>query len=112
MSSKEDRDIAIGHGMPALPEITPTSGTDDRYRAAVHGMQTAVQMMILRGVSDEAKPARLRGDVNIAAINHSALARLLIAKGIIEEPEYLEARAAGMEAEVTTYENQLGVSFT
>ena len=112
MSSKEDRDLAAGHGMPALPEITPTSSADDRYRAAVQGMQTAVQMMIVRGVSDEARPARLRGDVNIAAINHSALVRLLIAKGIIEEPEYLEALAGGMEAEVSTYENQLGVSLT
>jgi hypothetical protein len=110
MSSKEDRDLVAGHGMPAMPEITPTSSAEDRYRAAVHGMQTAVQMTVLRGVSDEAKPARLRGDLNIAAIDHSALARLLIAKGIIGEPEYLEALAAGMEAEVTTYENQLGVS--
>lgn len=110
MSSKEDCDIATGHGMPALPEITPTSSADDRYRAAVHGMQAAVQMMIVRGVSDEAKPMRLRGDLNITGINHSSLARLLIAKGIITESEYLEALAAGMEAEVTKYENELGVS--
>jgi hypothetical protein len=88
---------------------TPEQATA-RYRAAAHAMQSGVAMKMnhdggpQRG---ETSPKHLRVGVNSAMVEHSALVRLLMAKGVITEDEYLTALADAMEAEKRLYETEL-----
>lgn len=79
---------------------------DRRYQAAIHAMQTGVAAKMAIDPS-ETTPKHLRVGVNSAMVEHSALAGLLIAKGVITEAEYLEALALGMEREQALYEKWL-----
>jgi hypothetical protein len=73
-----------------------------RYRAAVHAMQSGVATKMNYDPS-ETTPKHLRVGVNSAMVEHSALAHLLIDKGVITEQEYLSAIADGMERERDMY---------
>jgi hypothetical protein len=79
----------------------PTS----RYHEAAHAMQTGVAFEIetLGANGAGADPKHLRVGVNTAHADLGSLARLLIAKGVITEAEYLEATADGMEQEREAY---------
>lgn len=82
----------------------------DRYRAAAHAMQSGVAMeMNLNPAPTE--PKHLRVGVNTAHADIGSLARLLIAKGVIGEDEYLSAIADGMELEKEAYERLLSEHF-
>lgn len=83
-----------------------TETAASRYRAAVHAMQSGVAMEMQAGRADT-EPKHLRVGINSALVDSSALAELLIAKGVITEGEYLEAIAAGMEREVRAHESWL-----
>ena len=75
----------------------------ERYAAAAHAMQSGVAMeMDYRSQPTELK--HLRVGVNAAMVDHCGLVKLLIAKGVITEAEYLEAIADAMEAEKARYE--------
>lgn len=56
---------------------------------------------------NESTPKHLRVGINSAMVEHSALARLLIAKGVIAADEYADALIAGMREEVRLYEKEL-----
>lgn len=73
---------------------------------ASHAIQSGVawRMGIDRAETDG---KHLRVGVNVAMVEHGALALLLIRKGIITELEYLEAVAEGLEAEKARYEAYL-----
>lgn len=77
------------------------------YQEACSAMQAGVGLKENLGLSNETTPKHLRVGVNSAMVEHSALARLLIAKGIIGEADYLEAMADGMRDEVALYEREL-----
>jgi hypothetical protein len=78
----------------------------ERYQRAAHAMQSGVAMeMNYRPQPTE--PKHLRVGVNAAMVDHGALAKLLIDKGIITQAEYLDALAAGMETEAKRYEDHL-----
>jgi hypothetical protein len=77
-----------------------------RYVDAAHAMQSGVAAKMAFDPS-ETTPKHLRVGVNSAMSEHSALAQLLIGKGVITEAEYLEAVAAGMEREASLYEDEL-----
>ncbi len=78
----------------------------DRYERALHAMQTGVATWM--GVDkNETTAKHLRVGVNSALCDTAALAKLLIAKGLITEEEYLKAIADTMEAEVKRYEERL-----
>jgi hypothetical protein len=77
------------------------------YEEACYAMQAGVGLREKLGRSNETTPKHLRVGVNSAMVEHSALARLLVAKGIITEPEYREALAEGMRDEVALYEQGL-----
>ncbi|HEV2375172.1 MAG TPA: hypothetical protein VGS19_23810 [Streptosporangiaceae bacterium] len=87
--------------------------TDDakrRYFSAAHAMQSGVAAEM--GYDPKSiEPKSLRVGVNSAMVDSSALAELLMAKGVITEDEYLEAIAAGMEREAATYEARLSEHF-
>jgi SOS response regulatory protein OraA/RecX len=57
------------------------------------------------------EPKHLRTGLNMAMVEHAALARLLIAKGVITEEEYMQALAEGAEAEKQQYEDRLRARF-
>lgn len=65
-----------------------------RYRAALHAMQTGVAAMI--GCDNSTTPKHLRVGVNSALCDNSALTMLLIKKGIITEDECDKALAEEM----------------
>jgi hypothetical protein len=80
----------------------------ERYQNALHAMQTGVQLAITRG-HQEANPKHLRVGVNSAMVGHSALARILINKGIITAAEYYKMLADVTEEEVATYRRMLNL---
>ena len=81
-----------------------------RYDAAAHGMQTGVAFDQANG-SKDGEPKHLRVGVNSAMVETAALARLLIAKGVIAEHDYCEAVVSGMEAERGHYEARLRAKY-
>lgn len=85
-----------------------------RQSDAMHAIQSGVKGEIayenLKNVPHDLRssgPKHLRTGVNMAMCNVAAVARVLIAKGIITEVEYHEALADLLEAEKATYETKL-----
>jgi hypothetical protein len=86
----------------------------ERYRVACHAIQTGVKLIMeveaetKRGSSEPAhSPKHLRTGINSALVDSSAIASLLIFKGVITEFEYCTAIAEAMEEEVERYEKEL-----
>lgn len=83
------------------------------YRRMTHAMQSGVAMeqeLDKNGPgaqSDERTTKFLRVGINTAMCDHAALVKLLISKGIITDPEYLDAIATEMTEEVKRYERRL-----
>ncbi len=95
----------------------------DRYLKAAHAMQTGVKLRLTRQApqvehgaqvpdGQECSPKHLRVGVNSALVNSSALAQLLIDKGVITKDEFGAALAHFMERDVASYQDDLpeGVS--
>ncbi len=79
------------------------------YLEAAHGIQTAVKFTVakdphLRSEGASHSPGHLRAGVNMAMVEHSALAGLLLDKGMITEDEYAEALRLSANEEVAKYE--------
>jgi hypothetical protein len=72
------------------------------YRDLAHAMQSGVAAKMALDPS-ETTPKSLRVGVNSAMCDSSALARLLIAKGVITEGEYVGAITDEMAREVERY---------
>lgn len=77
-----------------------------RYHAAAHAVQSGVAME-LHDDPASGSPKHLRTGLNMAMVEHGALARLLIAKGIITNEEYMAELVAGVEDEQRQYEERL-----
>lgn len=80
-----------------------------RYQAALHAMQSGVALKLEKGGPEH--PKHYRVGINAAMVDASAMAKLLIRKGIITQTEYLEAVAVEMEAEKARYEAELSKRF-
>lgn len=78
----------------------------ERYLAASHGVQTTVKFNIDRGTSSH-EPKHLRTGLDMRAADAAGLARLLIAKGVFTEVEYMEAMADAAEEELRRYTKDL-----
>jgi hypothetical protein len=84
----------------------------DRHRVAAHAMQSGVAAeMQIEDRQTSTEPKHLRVGINAAMSDHAGLVRLLIAKGVITEGEYLKAIADEMESEKARYENSLSQHF-
>jgi hypothetical protein len=81
------------------------------YMEAGAAMQAGVGLEISLNLNNAHTPKHLRVGLNSAFSEHSALAKLLIAKGLITEDEYIEAVAEGMRREVARYEEVLSKHF-
>lgn len=77
-----------------------------RYEAAAHAMQSGVAMEMNHKLQPT-EPKHLRVGINAAMADHCGLVKLLIAKGVITDAEYLDAIAESMEAEKARYEKHL-----
>lgn len=82
----------------------------EQYKAAAHGMQTGVMYELEKDPSC-GTPKHLRTGLNSAMVETSALADLLMSKGIFTKEEYLASLASGMEYERKRYENMLSVQY-
>lgn len=80
-----------------------------RYLEALHAMQSGVKFDIetdpLKDHSQTEK--HLRVGINSNMVEHGALVRVLIAKGVFTLAEYEAELAKGMEAEAARYEKLL-----
>src|SRR5690348_17509394 len=74
----------------------------DRYMKAAHAMQSGVAAKMRMDPKDT-EPKHLRVGVNAAMVEHSALAQLLLKKGIITREEYTAELADVMEEEARKY---------
>jgi hypothetical protein len=79
-----------------------------RYQDAQHQMQSGVAMDL--GDRPE-HPKHVRVGINTALCDHCALTRLLIAKGVFTEEEYIRGIREQMEAEVDRYKKILRDKF-
>lgn len=76
------------------------------YTEACHAMQSGVAMEMNLS-SKDTEPKHLRTGINSVLCDQAALAKLLVAKGIITMEEYEAAITAEMNAEVERYEARL-----
>lgn len=76
------------------------------YCKVTHAMQTGVSYSMHLNPK-ETQPKSLRVAVNSAHSDHTALAKLLLSKGVITEEEYLQAIVDSMKNEVKMYEDEL-----
>lgn len=77
-----------------------------RYTMALHAMQSGVATY-MQIAPDETTPKHLRVGTNAAHIGYSAIARLLIDKGVITEQEYFTTLADVAVEEQRNYEKRL-----
>lgn len=75
-----------------------------RYEHHMRRMQTGVAMLMNDPTDKGTQPKHLRVGVNACLVDSSALALLLVKKGLISDEEYFTARADGAEAEADRYE--------
>lgn len=81
----------------------------EEYVQLAHAMQSGVGFDLGRGIDVAgANPKHLRVGINSAMVQNSALANLLINKGVITHVEYFTALRDGMKQEVEKYQNLLG----
>ena len=82
-----------------------------RYEIAAHAVQAGVAMELHDAPphisQSAASPKMLRTGVNLAMVEHGALVRVLIAKGVFTEEEYFEELVKGVEQEQRLYEERL-----
>lgn len=77
------------------------------YEGALHAMQSGVAMEIELGLSKATTPKQLRVGVNSAMVEHAALVKLLLAKGVITQAEFEQGLTEAMNAEADSYEKRL-----
>jgi len=82
-----------------------------RYMTAAHAMQSGVAV-VMSFEESETQPKHLRVGVNSAMVEHAALVRLLISKGILTESEYAKEIADEMEREAARYEDRIRDHFS
>lgn len=83
---------------------------DMTYEQASHAMQSGVAYEQAHG-SRDGEPKFLRVGINAAMTDQSGLVRLLIAKGVFTDVEYLESIRQSMIREVERYEKHLSEKY-
>jgi hypothetical protein len=86
-----------------------------RYANALHavqsGVKTEMEIPPASGGEPGHSPKHLRVGVNSAKVEHGALVKLLVDRGLFTELEHMEAMATAMEEEKERYEKRLSEYF-
>jgi hypothetical protein len=96
---------------PPEPTNTPdpvhmTPDQQQRYMHHLHRMQAGVALQ--QGIDPtDGAPKHLRVGINSAHISHAALVRVLVARGLISNDEYVEALIQQTQEEADSYEERL-----
>lgn len=77
-----------------------------KYEGHLHAMQSGVAMEMHRNPAPT-EPKHLRVGINASKADQAGLVKLLIAKGLFTEDEYVEAITESMADEVKRYEELL-----
>jgi hypothetical protein len=78
------------------------------YETAGHRIQTAIAVLMGRDPDFSlVQPKHLRTGLDLSKSDMGGLARLLIAKGVITEAEYIEAITNAAEREADEYERMM-----
>jgi hypothetical protein len=78
------------------------------YATAGHRIQTAIAVLMGRDPSFSlTQPKHMRVGLDLSKSDAGGLARLLIAKGVFTEAEYIEAITASAEQEADSYERMV-----
>lgn len=97
-----DEEIGTAYQTPEMAALI------NRYHAAAHRMQTGVAIELQMPDREHAASRKhLRVGVNSAMVDASAIALVLMRKGIITPLEYMEALAQKMEEEAAVYERRI-----
>lgn len=96
--------------MKDLRAQDPSDDLGLTYEQAMHGVQSGVAYEMANGGA-ATEPKHLRTGINSAMVNDAALARLLIAKGIITEGEYVEEVRLEANRELLRYERRNKMGF-
>ena len=75
-----------------------------QYKKLCHAMQSGIAF---KQDKKDQEPKHLRVGINTAMCEHGALIRLLIAKGVITEEEYLEGCIDIMLEEIERYQHEI-----
>ena len=86
--------------------MTNQDDLDARYMAAAHAMQSGVAMW-MNYDSKETDPKGLRVGINSAMVEHGALVKLLIEKGVFTNEEFMLSLIEMMEREVEGYRQRI-----
>jgi hypothetical protein len=79
-----------------------------RWHQLAHALQSGIEYS---KNEFEREHKHLRVGISTAHVDHSALASLLIKKGIITQEEYLDALVEAMETEVKRVEAELSIVY-
>jgi hypothetical protein len=88
------------------------------YEAAAHGVQSAIRFeMSLQGFADDDIDIiahmlkHIRVGLDMRAADHSALAEMLIAKGVMTEAEYIEQMRLAANEELARYQEHCRMAY-
>jgi hypothetical protein len=85
---------------------------EERYITALHAMQSGVAWEMNMPVPQAAtEPKHLRVGINNTLVQHTAVIKLLMEKGIITLDEYWKTLADEMEAEVQRYQDRANATY-
>lgn len=86
-------------------EVLAINKLQERYLAAMHGVQTGVAVLMERDADgDSTTPKHLRVGVNSAMVGQAALAKLLIDLGVVTERQLWEHLVTAAEDERERYQ--------
>lgn len=92
--------------LEAERELRELDDLKGEYLRLMHAMQSGVALKVQANPTDTS-PKHLRVGINSCLVDNSAMARLLISKGVITEREYIGALVDAARREVASYENEL-----
>lgn len=83
----------------------------DKYMALVHAVQTGVKICIESNINNNHTPKHLRVGINSALVDQSAVASLLIKKGVFTQEEHMEALVEAWQEEKDRYTEEVSTYF-
>ncbi len=93
-----------------VPPRETVEQAHQRYMHHLHRMQTGISYLQQFDPSS-GSPKHLRVGINSGKVEHGALVKLLVEKGIITDAEYMTAMADAVQEEADRYEQELSEKY-